>query len=411
VTIRSGNGDHTVMLANGHLVEFSGLGHTLAVAADGTVRLDGEVVVSGHTTGDPPPVDWFEITIQDAELRALGSTLYVDGSINRADMLALFDNVQDNGRVDALELAGLRAIVANSSLFGLFDYVWKLSTYIVDGSSANARYQGATLGNLAIGSTDAHLTKLVNKWFLGLDRPLTEYSYRQFSGTLIRDGITYTDINQGYVGDCYLMVALAEAAQQSPSTITNMFIVNGDGTYTVRFYRGSVAEYVTVDSYLPADGSGRLAYAGLGRWYGSSSNELWVPLAEKAYVQLHETGWVRPGLPKNGQNSYLAISGGYIHPAMHHVMGQSTNAFVATKKTGSFTAFVAAYNAGEAIAFATKPKPPNKSIVGGHAYAVISYNASSQTIRLYNPWGPNYGTITLSWAEIQANMPYFDCTA
>jgi hypothetical protein len=121
--------------------------------------------------------------------------------------------------------------------------------------------------------------------------------------------------------------------------------------------------------------------------------------------------WTRPGLPKNGQNSYLAISGGYLQPALHHVTGQSTNTYLATKKVNNFTTFVAAYNAGEAIAFGTKPKPPNRSIVGGHAYSVVGYNASTQRGTLYNPWGPEYGTITLRWSEIQANMPYFSCTA
>ena len=33
-----------------------------------------------------------------------------------------------------------------------------------------------------------------------------------------------------------------------------MFIVNGDGTYTVRFNNGSQSQYVTVDSYLPTNG-------------------------------------------------------------------------------------------------------------------------------------------------------------
>ncbi len=37
------------------------------------------------------------------------------------------------------------------------------------------------------------------------------------------------------------MTALAEIAYRSPSTITSMFIVNGDGTYTVRFYNNSTS--------------------------------------------------------------------------------------------------------------------------------------------------------------------------
>ena len=50
-------------------------------------------------------------------------------------------------------------------------------------------------------------------------------------------GADYTDINQGAARRLLLRSAsLAEVALRSPSTITNMFVVNGDGTYTVQFF-------------------------------------------------------------------------------------------------------------------------------------------------------------------------------
>lgn len=86
-----------------------------------------------------------------------------------------------------------------------------------------------------------------------------------------------------------------------------MFIDNGDGTFTVRFFNNGVADYVTVDRYLPTT-SNRAAYAGWGGGEASSSmNELWVALAEKAYAQLGASGWSRPG---NNRNSYSDIEGG-----------------------------------------------------------------------------------------------------
>ena len=45
-------------------------------------------------------------------------------------------------------MADLTAIVANTTLFGNLDDVLKLSSYIVMGNTANAKYQGQTLGNL-----------------------------------------------------------------------------------------------------------------------------------------------------------------------------------------------------------------------------------------------------------------------
>ena len=190
-----------------------------------------------------------------------------------------------------------------------------------------------------------------------------------------------------------------------------MFIVNGDGTYTVRFYNNGVAEYVTVDSYLPTNSGGALIYANRGAYYANASNELWTALAEKAYVQINEMGWTRGSLTGNGQNSYAAIEGGYIYAALGHITGQSTIAFTYTTGTTSFTTFVNACNQGKSIGFASKSTPASTQVVGGHAYAVVGYNATNQTITLFNPWGVEYGLVTMTWAQIQGSFQYFDRTA
>ena len=126
------------------------------------------------------------------------------------------------------------------------------------------------------GSSSLQMEHLVNKWFLGLDRPTAGGAYRLTAGQLFVGGAAYTDINQGYLGDCYFVSTLAETALKNPGVIANMFITNGDGTYTVRFYNNGKPQYVTVDSYLPTDASGRLIYAGIGSMYNNAGNELWV---------------------------------------------------------------------------------------------------------------------------------------
>jgi hypothetical protein len=332
--------------------------------------------------------------------------------INRSDVIALLQNVGDGGTVDATELADLQSIVNTSTLFGTLGYVERLTEYVVLGTVANAEYQGQNLGNLAAGSSATKLGNLVNKWFLGLDRPTTSGTYRQFAGSLFVSGAAYTDIRQGAVGDCYFVSSLAEAALRNPATITNMFVVNGDGTYTVKFYNSGQAEYVTVDSYLPTNSSGNLFYTGRGQNYASASNELWTALAEKAYCQANEFGWIRPGLPGNGENSYTGIEGGYIYAALGQITGQSTIAFASVTSGTSFQTFANAFNAGKMVGFASKQTTPaGSSVVGSHAYTVVSYNSSAQTVTLYNPWGPEYGLLTLTWADVGANFSYFDRTA
>jgi hypothetical protein len=325
-------------------------------------------------------------------------------------MIQLLTSAADGGVVDATEFNDLKKIVNTSVLFAGAYHVERLSEYVVLGSAANAKFQGNALGNLVAGASSSHIGSLISKWFLGLDRPTAgSYTYRQFAGQLFVNGVAYTDVNQGQVGDCYLLASFAEVALRNSSAITNMFVVNGDGTYTVRFFNNGAAEYVTVDSFLPTNGSGIAMYAGMGKNYTNAGNELWVMLAEKAYVQANEFGWIRPGLSGNGQNSYAGIEGGYIYAGLGHITGQSTIAFTSTTSTAGFTTFVNAWNAGKSIGFASKTTTPSGSgVVGSHAYTVIGYNSSNQTITLYNPWGTNYATLTLTWSQIQASFSYFD---
>lgn len=415
VTVYSQAGNNTVRLANGKDVAMNGA-HTLQVDLAGTAKLDGVTVTwpdpnpNPNPNPNPTPSNWFTTNIVDAGLKSLGEALYADNALSRNDMIQLLTDAADGGVVDATEFNDLKNIVNTSVLFAGAYNVERLSEYVVLGSVANAKFQGNALGNLVAGSTAGHIGSLINKWFLGLDRPTagSGWTYRQFVGQLFVNGVTYTDINQGQVGDCYLMASLAEVALRNSSAITNMFIVNGDGTYTVRLFNNGAAEYVTVDAFLPTNVNGVAMYAGLGKNYTNTANELWTMLAEKAYVQANEFGWIRPGLSGNGQNSYAAIEGGYIYAALGHITGQATAAFMSTTSVSGFTTFVNAWTAGKSIGFASKTSPASGSVVGSHAYAVIGYNSSNQTITLYNPWGPNYATVTMTWTEIQGSFQYFD---
>ena len=428
--VKAGKKESDLVRFSGHDVSLYGkVAQTLVMTTTGEVSLNGNVfswsVPSPSPSPSPTPTpspspsptptptptqNWFDTNVVDTALRSLGSNLYTDGLIDRNDMISLLRNAGDGGAVDSTELTDLRNITSNTSLFGSLNYVWKLSSYVVNANTANAKYQGNTLGNLAAGSSQTQLDTLVNKWFLGTDRPTASGTYRQVSGQLFVNGATYADIHQGALGDCYFVASLGEVALKNQSAITNMFVVNGDGTYTVRFYKNGVAEYVTVDSYLPTNSGGGLLYANRGVYYANASNELWTALAEKAYVQMNEMGWTRGSLSGSGLNSYAAIEGGYIYAALGHITGQATAAFAYTTGATSFTTFVNAYNQGKMIGFASKVTPASSSVVGSHAYAVVGYDATNQTITLFNPWGTEYGLVTMTWSQIQGSFSYFDRT-
>jgi hypothetical protein len=362
-------------------------------------------VPPASTSVAPPKPDWFDLNISDLALRSLArQDVNRDHVLNRADMLAIFGEVEQDGKVTSNEFSDLKHIVGNTSYFVGIDYVDVLASDVVNGNAANAHYLGSTLGNLAAGASSSQLVKLVDKWFLGEDHPaLTPgwgLTYQTAAGSLFPHAPTYADVHQGIIGDCYLLASLGEVALVNPRVITHMFIVNGDGTYTVRFYHNNVADYVTVDSQLPANRSGTYLYANLGQNIHSTSTPLWVALVEKAYAQMDESGWLRADVGDKGHNSYDALSGGYMFDALHQVTNQPTGYYYVDQ-----TKFTSLYNSGKLITFGSVDNPADKSVVGDHAYAVLSYNTKTQQVTLFNPWGLNNGsapgTVTLTFAQLK----------
>ena len=65
-----------------------------------------------------------------------------------------------------------------------------------------------------------------------------------------------SNINQGYLGDCYFLSAIGEIALQDPTTIENMISENANGTYSVEFQINGKADYVTVNNQLPEMSNG-----------------------------------------------------------------------------------------------------------------------------------------------------------
>ena len=74
---------------------------------------------------------------------------------------------------------------------------------------------------------------------------------------------------------------------------------------------------------------------------------LWVALAEKAYVEINECGWIRPAGLGGGQNVYTDISSGDMSWPLGQVTGQATIAYEPTFGSTAFTTLAAAFNAGK----------------------------------------------------------------
>ncbi len=337
-----------------------------------------------------------------SDILGVAQTYEAAGPISRDDVLALFGEAEADGKISGVERQDLLGICNPASGFTMSDDVRDLTLDVVRGNPANLHYQGQVLGNLQAGNSAAKLQKLVDKWFFGDDLPAIDKNshYEAIPVNLFGGGPAYTDAIQGQSGDCYFLSSLAELAVQDPSAVENMFILNGDGTYGVRFYDKGVARYVTVNNELPVSNFGGPEYAS---YQPNGQNISWVALAEKAYCQITEEGWTQH--PHN--NSYKAIEAGSPTEVIAEITNQPTDFTPIGARTPStvMQTIITDFQNGEAINLATKNHGTASNIVNDHSYAMIGYNAESQTVTLYNPWGLDNGTsfpgvVTLTWSEV-----------
>lgn len=356
--------------------------------------------------------------IGSPELASLFTQFFADGSISRNEMIALLRLPGKDGVVDAKELGDLKHIVSNAQLYNIADYVQNLASDVVNGNIANQTFQGKALGNLTAGSTSWQLNTLVDKWFLGADVPAltsSTFTYQFTAGNLFNGTPNYLDQKQGMLGDCYFISALGSIAYVNTAAITNMFIDNGDGTFTVRFYGGKYGayfnadgtisdgfasgtqgkvDYITVDRRLPVYSGNRLAYSGYGNDARSSSNPLWIALAEKAYAQWNQTG----NAGRNGANTYAAIEGGWMATVYAQVLGRNATDYW-FNNTPKQT-LINAIQSGKSVTLGTKNGALGGGLVQGHAYMVKGYDAATDRFILHNPWGTSHPT-PLNYTQLQ----------
>ncbi|HAX77145.1 MAG TPA: hypothetical protein DCY88_15250 [Cyanobacteria bacterium UBA11372] len=331
--------------------------------------------------------DWYSQNLSDPGIIGLGRQFAADGQLNRNDMMAILRDTKDGSVIDTTELTDLRKFVAGRRSL-MPDYVFNLSNKIVNPYDPNIR---SGIGNLVGNDAATKMENLIGKHFLGTYRPTAASgtTYRSASGSLFQNGISYQDIDQGSLGDCYYLAALAGTALRTPSTIQSMFTDNGDNTYTVRFYNNGVADYVTVDRYLPTDAAGKFVYANRdsGKLYNNTSNELWVALAEKAYAQMNEAGWTGHGTT----NSYAAIANGWPDDAVRQITARNTVRDLSLTDSDR-TAVINAFNNGR-IVFLNW---------AAHALTLVGYNSTTQRFTIHNPWGH---TDEFTWSEIINGKP------
>lgn len=191
-------------------------------------------------------------------------------------------------------------------------------------------------------------------------------------GKLYVDSISYDDVVQGSIGDCYLAASLSAVAAANPDIVKNAITDNGDNTYSVRFYEGGREVKIQVDGDVAQSSYGGARYA-----HSRQGSELWVGLLEKAYAQ-----W---------KGGYSAIgNGGWMAPALEALTGApaSHTQLAGLNAEQVAGAIEAAAARGRPMTASTSGTPGLRDLVPHHAYSVFGVvrQGGEAWVQLRNPW-------------------------
>jgi Ca2+-binding RTX toxin-like protein len=242
--------------------------------------------------------------------------------------------------------------------------------------------------------------------------PFTNFSGNPLFGDA---GPRDSDINQGQVGNCYFLAALAAEVRVLAFKIKQRVVELGDGTYAVQFRRNGLDEFYRVDGDLPVTFAGSTTpyYGGLG-----AQNSVWAAIMEKAFCFF-----------RSGAATYASISSGDAREGFDALgMRAGDNVWDSTSGSKTLRNIKDAMDRGQVVTLSTQNTAPPAGIfaVQNHAYAVVSVNTIPiwiggigtgslinviSSITLRNPWGVdgngaaadgvNDGLVTFTASQIQ----------
>jgi len=202
------------------------------------------------------------------------------------------------------------------------------------------------------------------------------------------DAIDRADVQQHEIGDCYVMAVLA-ALTNSPegrNFLRGAITENTDAAGRVLSYTVTLHQpqrrwfFPTTFTPLRVDVAPVYARGHAGARPGDGSNEVWVPVMERAYAQY--------------AGGYNAMGhGGSIADAMEVVTGQPARRVALRPLFGRYGPDDLQRDllAGRLVAIASRDdvEQTRPDLVPNHAYVVtgIEQQAGKPALRLWNPWG------------------------
>ncbi len=211
--------------------------------------------------------------------------------------------------------------------------------------------------------------------------------------------VSIDDINQGSIGDCFVLSSIGELALRDPVAVQSMIQSNANGTETVNLYApqqvgpfihgtGALQKVpVTVTNSFPSNA----VNSGPSLDVVNGVKEIWPQVLEKAVAALDE--------------SYAAIAdGGSPIVAMEQLTGQTATAVSPAALTASV--LQSGIAAGDLFVMDTA----NLSnlpydLVGNHAYMFEGMNTvgGATMVQLGNPWGSSYNPPPIPLANLASS--------
>ncbi|XP_011304758.1 calpain-A isoform X2 [Fopius arisanus] len=206
---------------------------------------------------------------------------------------------------------------------------------------------------------------------------------------LFVEGFSRFDVQQGELGDCWLLAAVANLTMYQHLFFQVVpedqgFDESYAGIFHFRFWQYGRWVDVVIDDRLPTY-HGKLMYLS-----SAENNEFWSALLEKAYAKLH--------------GSYEALKGGTACEAMEDFTGGVTEMYQMNETPPNlFSILLKAFERNSMMGCSLEPDPnvleaeTPQGLIRGHAYSItrVKYvdiqtpNQSGRIplLRLRNPWG------------------------
>ncbi|EDW73190.1 uncharacterized protein Dwil_GK16784 [Drosophila willistoni] len=203
------------------------------------------------------------------------------------------------------------------------------------------------------------------------------------------EGYSRFDVQQGELGDCWLLAAAANLTQDSKLFFRVIppdqdFQENYAGIFHFKFWQYGKWVEVVIDDRLPTY-HGELIYM-----HSTEKNEFWSALLEKAYAKLH--------------GSYEALKGGTTCEAMEDFTGGVTEWYdIKEAPPNLFSIMIKAAERGSMMGCSLEPDPnvleaeTHEGLIRGHAYSITKVclmdistpnrQGKLPMIRMRNPWG------------------------